>query len=194
MKKKAVATTTTTTSQVPTTTVMPTPAAPPPAAQDTCVKGEWPAAVQGRPAEFQSSANAAYLWHDPDGGWALRVTHSGPRSRLVFSGNLTTAGKFVDVVAVSGGSNDIVFESANKHAVSFRFVNYGLVDGLDFATQCAKAFSVTVHIGGVAAPADAVHLGATSVSPAGNPFKVQRLKATSTAVKATSTVISPSVP
>jgi hypothetical protein len=170
---------TTTNAPAATTTVpsMPEPVAPPPAPEDNCVKGTWPATVQGRPASFLVGGNRAYLWHDADGGWALRVTHAGPRLRVVFSGSLYSAtGQFIDVAPTAGGGNDIVYETADKHTVYFRFVDYGLVDGLNFATECAKAFTVSTHLGSRLLPAGDVYLGAGGVNPAGNPFRVERVR------------------
>src|SRR5579875_2477004 len=109
----------------------------------------------------------------PDGAWALRVTHYGPRDRAVFSGILQTGGKFVDVHSFGQG-NDIVAVARNQHAIVFRFVNYGWVDGLDFATTCSAGFTVSIDVNGQRASPGAIHLGSGGVSPASNPFRVQR--------------------
>jgi hypothetical protein len=138
------------------------------------VRGQWPQAVQGRPDAFQAG-DGVYLWHDPDGGWALRVTRSGPRDRVPFSGYLTSVkGSFVDVVPFVGNGNDIVAVSADKQTVYFRFVGYGLVDGLDFATQCTRAFVVEIHMGGSRVPTGSIYLGANLVDPTSNPFRIAR--------------------
>lgn len=148
---------------------------PPSAPQDNCVRGAWPSAVEGRPTLSTTGGDAAYLWQDPDGGWALRVTHSGAHDKAVFAGSLTSArGKFMDVTPVSGGGNDIVVEALGGHTIFFRFVDYGLVDGLNFATQCAKAFSVDIHQDGRLVSASDVHLGASGANPTSNPFRVER--------------------
>jgi hypothetical protein len=177
----AVTTTTTSTATGPaaTTTVppKPLPQSPPPAGPDTCVKGAWPSQYEGRPATFAASGDGAYLWHDVDGAWALRVTHSGPRVRVIFSGSLYSAtGQFEDVALVGTGGNDIVFETANKHSVYFRFVDDGWVDGLNFATSCAKAFTVNIHQGPRLASPSEIYLGASSVNPVDNPFRVTRVR------------------
>ncbi len=171
-------TTTATTALLTTTTTlatMPAPTPPVPAPPDTCGKGAWPSEVQGRPLSFQVG-DGVYLWDDPDGGWALRATHSGPQDTAVISGTLTTGGKFVDVRRSQEG-NDIVAVSANKRTILFRFVNYGWVDGFDFATRCSAGFSGSFYIGGNLASTTSIHLGAASVSPITNPLKVQRGRA-----------------
>ena len=174
------ATTTTTISAVgPTTTTtvgtMPSPTAPTPAPADSCGKGAWPAQVQGRPLSFEAG-DGVYLWDDPDGAWALRVTHTGPQDNTVISGTLTTSGKFVDVHRGKAG-DDIIAVGANKRTILFRFVNYGWLDGFDFATRCSGALSASFYIGGNLASATSIHLGAAASSPASNPFKVQRGRA-----------------
>jgi hypothetical protein len=165
----------------PSVVTMPLPAPPPAAPPDSCVKGNWPPQVSGAPLTFLL-ANGAYLWYDADGGWALRVTHWGLRDRAVFSGYLTThSGEFVDVsvmspVAPSPGptGNDIVYETPNKRTVYFRFVGFGLLDGLNFATQCVRGFTVSIHIGLRPLPGAAVHLGSAGTSPPSNPFRLMR--------------------
>ncbi|HXW79162.1 MAG TPA: hypothetical protein VEJ84_06665 [Acidimicrobiales bacterium] len=178
-KGRRIATTSTTTSTSTTTTTvgtMPVPAPPAPALPDNCGKGAWPSVVQGRPLSFQAG-DGVYLWDDPDGGWALRVTHTGPSDDAVISGTLTTSGKFLDVRRMQNGDgDDIVVVGAAKHTILFRFVNYGWLDGLDFATRCSPAFTASFYIGGALASTSAVHLGEGAVSPTGNPFRVERAR------------------
>jgi hypothetical protein len=157
-----------------TTTVgtMPTPTPPVPAPADSCGKGVWPSEVQGRPQYFQVG-DGVYLWDDPDGGWAVRVTHTGLQDNAVISGTLTTGGKFVDVRRAQAG-DDIVAVSSNKRTILFRFVNYGWLDGFDFATRCSAGFSASFYIGGSLASTTSLHLGGAATSPSTNPFRVQR--------------------
>lgn len=167
------ATTTSTTTPV----GLPVPQAPSAAPEDNCVQGAWPQAVQGRPATFQVGDDGVYLWHDPDGGWALRATHSGPHNRVIIAGTLhTTDGRFVLVHRVRVEGNDVVAVSANHRTILFRFVNYGWVDGLDFATHCSTGFSASFYIAGTPAPTVSVHLGSNAVNPASNPFGVERMQ------------------
>jgi len=167
-------TTTTSTVGVPTGATLPAPEPPPPAPRDTCAKGLWPAVVQGLPVSYIVGQDGAYLWYDPDGAWALRFTHSGTHFKAAFSGSLTVgSGELVDVSAMGGG-NDIVAVSPDKRTIYFRFANFGPVDGLNFATQCTRGFSVDIHRGPrLMAPA-AIHLGASLTSPARDPVRVAR--------------------
>jgi hypothetical protein len=131
--------------------------------------------VEGTPAAFGVGTNSAYLWYDTDGGWALRFTHTGPSDKLIFAGYVRAlSGQFVDVSAMSKGGTDIVAVSPDKRTIYFRFVDFGLLDGLNFATHCTRAFTVNVHAGGPILPASQIHLGATAANPPGDPFKVGR--------------------
>jgi len=172
-------------------TGLPAPTPPPAAPADNCVKGAWPSVVQGRPVLFKAGDRGAYLWHDPDGGWALRVTHAGPHDRVIISGMFSTAGRFVDVHRVRDEGNDIVTVGPNRHLILFRFVNYGYVDGLNFATHCSESFTVTLDVSGHLASSKAVHLGANEVNPTSNPFKIERVHGTLGLRQATTTTVAP---
>jgi hypothetical protein len=165
---------TTTTTGTATSVGLPLPQPPSAAPEDNCVQGAWPQAVAGRPATFLIGGDGVYLWHDPDGGWALRATHSGPHDRVIIAGTLHTDGKFTFVHRVRDEGNDVVALSANHRTILFRFVNYGLVDGLDFATHCSTGFSASFYIEGTLAPTGSVHLGANEVNPPSNPFEIAR--------------------
>jgi hypothetical protein len=158
------------------------------------VPGAWPGVADGRPATLLAGSDGAYLWHDPDGGWALRVTHASLQDRVIFSGSLTTSGKFLDVQLIGGGGNDIVVVGPAKRTILFRFVNYGLVDGLDFSTHCSRGFTVKLYIEGQLASTGSVHLGQSLGNPTSNPFTVERVRGTSGAllqVLPTTTVTAP---
>lgn len=154
---------------------LPLPSPPPTAPADTCVKASWDATVLGIPADFAAGTNAAYLWYDADGAWALRFTHTGPTDKLIFAGSITAlTGQFIDVTPVSNVGTDIVALSPDKRTIYFRLVDFGLLDGLNFATRCSRAFTVDIHAGGRLLTTSAIHLGATAANPPSNPFKVGR--------------------
>jgi hypothetical protein len=169
----------TTGAPLPTTTTamvtLPAPAAPPSAPADTCVKPGWAQAVQGAPTSFAAGSDGAYVWYDPDGGWALRFTHADPQDTQIFAGSLSvTSGQFLDLTSLSDRPRDIVALSPNKRTIYFRFVDFGVLDGLNFATHCTKAFAIRIYEGGSLLPANAVHLGSSSANPPSDPFKVAR--------------------
>ena len=169
-------TTTTSPASPATSSPMPLPSSPPAVPADTCAKGAWAPSVDGMPSAYGAAGEAAYLWYDADGGWALRVTDANDKPRVVFSGYLTsTSGQFIDVTTVGAGANDIVYEP-NGRTVYFRFVNFGQLDGLNFGTECAKAFSVNIHVGPPLAPMSptSIYLGSGSANPPSDPFRVDR--------------------
>ena len=159
----------------PTGPTLPVPVvAPAPAPPDNCLGGYWPTVVEGAPSGFDASDHGAYLWQDPNGGWALRVTHTAGNDHAVFSGTLETAGRFVDVRPLHTGGADIIAVSPDGRTVIFRFVNYSWVDGLNFATRCSGGFTLSIDINGQRASPNVLHLGGLATSPASNPFRVDR--------------------
>jgi hypothetical protein len=148
--------------------------APAPAPPDNCLDGYWPLVAEGAPSGFDASYHGAYLWQDPNGGWALRVTHTATKDRAVFSGTLETSGRFVDVRPLRTGGADIIAVSPNGRTIIFRFVNYRWVDGLDFATHCSAGFTVSIDINGQGASPNLLHLGGAATAQTSNPFRVQR--------------------
>ena len=122
----------------------------------------------------------------------MRITRSG--TKLPFSGYLSSVeGTFIDVNPIMGSSDDIVVPG--RRSVYFRFVGDAAVDGLDFDTQCARAFTVDIHMGGGEAPTSAIHLGPSLSGPASNPFRVERVRVQAPDVTlATPTTTRPAMP
>ncbi|HET9059808.1 MAG TPA: hypothetical protein VFN61_07790, partial [Acidimicrobiales bacterium] len=165
----------TTTSSPPgaTTTTVPTPRDLGPEVPDSCRPGTWDIAP-GTPSSFHTGTNAAYLWQGTAGGWTLDVTHADARSRAPFFGSITAdSGTFVGVTS-AGLGNDIVYLSADKRIIYFRFVNFGQLDGLGFTTHCTNSFVVRVRMGASAVPPRHEFLGADGYHPLSLPVKVSR--------------------
>jgi hypothetical protein len=135
--------------------------------------GGWPAEVQGVPVGFHANDPAAvYLWHD-DEGWHLRVTHEGD-GRQVYSGTLVTSGTFSDVDAVKLERDDSFNVGFAGHVLTFRFVNYGGIDGLDFRTHCAEGIHFDFRGDGQSLPTSMIYAGHDGDHPAADPFTVWR--------------------
>ena len=147
-----------------TPTVAPSPA---------CVDGHWPASVQGRPLLFHAGARAGdYIWHDAK-GWHLRVTHPG-KAGVVFSGKIVSSAP-LDEVPVRLEARDVVTLSADKKTITYRFVNYGGVDGFDFRASCSDRLVFTSRMAGLKLPDWRVRLGPHSRPPLENPFVIRRV-------------------
>jgi hypothetical protein len=156
----------------------PSPTAAPTVATTTvattaCTNGHWPASVQGVPKVFKAGARAGdYIWHDRN-GWHLRVTHAGSRG-VVFSGVIRSSAPLT-ATGVKLEKNDHFTVSADLKSISYRFVNYGHIDGIDFKTSCAKQLSFRGAMAGHLLPIGRIWVGARGLHPLQNPFIVRRV-------------------
>jgi hypothetical protein len=135
----------------------------------------WPAWTQGRPDGFTAGdTGGVYMWHDND-GWHIRVTHATD-DKSTFSGFIVTTGHLVDVQAIALEKNDSLNVGAGGHSVTFRFENYGHIDGLDFHTRCAPSITFGFARADHRLPADRVFVGDHKTNPARDPFRITRTK------------------
>lgn len=141
------------------------------ASATACTGGAWPARVQGAPAVHAGSAAGDYLWHDAT-GWHLRVTHAGTL-KVGFSG-IIRANKPLTVRGYRLEPGDTFTVSADRLSVSFRFANYGGLDGLDFTTACATRLGVSARMNGALLPVRRIWIGRTGQHPLQNPFAIVR--------------------
>ncbi|MEA3215759.1 MAG: hypothetical protein QOJ19_1915 [Acidimicrobiia bacterium] len=133
----------------------------------------WPDYVQGRPAGLDSGdLGGTYLWHDVT-GWHLRVTHATD-DRTVFTGTIRTGGALVDVQAVRLEAGDAVVVGPDRHTLTFRFANYGHIDGVDFRTSCAAGLTFDFERGGTVLPTTRIFVGRAGVHAESDPFRVVR--------------------
>jgi hypothetical protein len=144
------------------------------ATTEAACPGHWPVSVQGQPTMLHAGARAGdYIWHDAM-GWHLRVTHASS-SRLVFSGRITASAPMqVTPFRLEGG--DSIALSADKLTITYRFYNYGRVDGLDFRTACARRLTFSGNAAGAKLPTGRIWLGHFGRHPLENPFVVLRLR------------------
>ena len=137
----------------------------------------WPAYVQGQPDGFDARDDGVYLWHNPSGGWGLRVSHPllpGRANRVVFTGTITSRGQIGNVTRVKDEKDDIVKVGPKGHGLRFRFVDYGGVDGVDFTTTCTPGLQVSLKADRTTIQPQYVHLGDKKVSPGSDPFRIRR--------------------
>lgn len=138
----------------------------------TCDAGHWPASVQGRPQFHTGSRAGDYIWHDAT-GWHLRVTHPGSRA-VVFSGTIT-AGQALTVKGVRLETGDTFTVSPDQKTVTYRFVNHGKIDGLDFTTACAKHLTFGGRMNSLRLPTGRIWIGHRGRHPLENPFVLRRI-------------------
>lgn len=137
----------------------------------------WPAYVQGEPDGFDAGDDGAYIWHNPSGGWGLRVSHPelpGKANRVVFTGRITSRGTIGNVVKVRDEKGDVVKVGPNGHTLRFRFVDYGGVDGVDFTTTCTPGLRVALKADRTSMQTEFIHLGDKDTHPGTNPFRIRR--------------------
>ena len=150
--------------------IVPTTAAAAEAA--ACDEGRWPAATQGAPVTYKSGGRAGdYLWHNAT-GWHLRVTHIGSR-RVVFSGRIVSD-RPLSVRGYKLESGDRFVLSDDKLTLTYRFANYGHIDGLDFRTACATKLRVRGSMAGEKLPVGRIWIGRAGTHPLSNPFLIER--------------------
>jgi hypothetical protein len=142
------------------------------AATTTCDEAHWPAATQGMPVGFHSGARAGdYIWHNSN-GWHLRTTHAS-NSRLVFTGRIVSDTPLT-VTGVRLERGDTYTLSADKLTLTYRFQNYGNVDGLDFRTACATTLHIKGSMAGAKLPLARIWIGRAGTHPLSNPFTIGR--------------------
>jgi hypothetical protein len=144
------------------------------AATAACTDGHWPAAVQGVPTAWHAGGAAGdYLWHDAT-GWHLRVTHRGT-GKVIFSGKIVSSAPITSAVAVRLEGSDFIALSADKLTLTYRFTNYGRIDGLNFRTDCARRLSFLGFMGASKLPIGRIWIGRANHHPLQNPFTVTRV-------------------
>ena len=138
----------------------------------TATCGAVPGWANGRPAHLHVRAVAGdYLWHDSN-GWHLRVTHH-TRTRMAFAGRIVASSP-ITFTRVRDERRDKTALSADGKTLTFRFVNFGGIDGLDFTDACATTAQFAFAIDGHRAPLSRVFIGAHSSRPQSNPFTITR--------------------
>lgn len=136
-----------------------------------CPDTHWPAAVQGMPSNLHAGAKGGdYFWHNKN-GWHLRVTHHGT-SKVIFTGRIVSTTP-ITVTGVKLEAKDVYTLSADKLTLTYRFRNYGKIDGLDFKTDCAQHLRLAGStMAGNKLPISRIWLGVRAVHPLSNPFVV----------------------
>jgi hypothetical protein len=137
-----------------------------------CKAGTLPVDVLGAAGVKAQQALGVYLWHGKT-GYALRVTHPG-HQKVVFTGSITVTNAIGPVRKVKLEKVDAVKVGPRRHTLTFRFTNYGYLDGIDFAAGCSKNVKITLSIDQKPATPDQVFLGKNRTHPTSVPFTIER--------------------
>lgn len=150
-------------------------ASPAPTAATTaaCPDTHWPVSVQGRPIKLHAGARGGdYIWHDTQ-GWHLRVTHHGT-GKVVFTGRIVSNAPMT-VTPVRLENADGITLSADKLTLTYRFRNYGRIDGLDLKTDCAQRLAISGSMAGKKLPTSRIWLGRHGRHPLENRFVIVKI-------------------
>src|SRR5438094_2625116 len=110
-----------------------------------CDEGHWPATVQGRPERLHAgSTDGYYVWHDRY-GWHLRTT-TPYKTAHVFSGRIVSSDNIHSVTMVRDENDDRV--AFSSHTLSFRFVTYAGIAGVNFTVGCTNSVAFELRQGG----------------------------------------------
>lgn len=139
-----------------------------------CSTGRLPNVVMGSPDVKPGQALGVYLWHGSN-GYSLRATHPG-HQRVVFTGRLTASNSFSHVTPVRLEKGDAFALSSDHKTLTFRFNNYGFIDGLNLAADCSRLIRVNVKVNGAEATPRQIKLGAHRSNPTSVPFTIERSK------------------
>ena len=138
-----------------------------------CSETHWPRTVQGMPTTLKAGARAGdYIWHNST-GWHLRATHPGT-TKVIFSGRVISTTP-ITVTPYRLEASDSLVLSADKLTLTYRFANYGGLDGFDFKTACARKLVFSGAMAGVKLPVGRIWIGYYGKHPLQNPFAVWRI-------------------
>ena len=137
-----------------------------------CSTGQLPNVVMGSPDVKPGQALGVYLWHGSN-GYSLRATHPG-HSKVVFAGRLSASNGFSRVTKVAFEKADWLKLSSDGKQLTFRFTNYGYIDGINLAANCSRLIRVNIQINGSSASPRQIKLGKHRANPTSNPFTIER--------------------
>lgn len=117
----------------------------------------WAPQLQGQPYEFMpGDSRGVFIWRDGD-GLHLRTTTRGREH--VFSGQIRTEGRFVNVRGVQEEGNDMSRISRDHDTITFRFHTAGGVDGLDFRVRGSDRLSFDLYMDGHRIDTSKIYIG-----------------------------------
>lgn len=131
----------------------------------------WAPQLQGQPYQFQpGDSNGVFIWRDHDGVHLRTTTHG--REHL-FSGQIRTEGRFVDVRRVGNERNDFSHMSGDRDTLSFRFHTAGGTDGLDFRVKGSDRLSFELYMDGHRIDTSKIYVGSRGWHPGESEFELR---------------------
>ena len=122
--------------------------------RNTCdpAKATLPGVVEGAPALQPGAKAGLYVWHDKK-GWRIRYTHDlapvdGKAQRVEVRGMVTSSRPISNVRLVKlepkQRGEGVSVKRPGRKVLGFTFINYGGIDGVNFAAGCAGKLTFTV--------------------------------------------------
>jgi hypothetical protein len=140
-----------------------------------CRHLEWPCFVQGEPRFFHAGGRAGfYIWHNAneDTHWHVETTDPKGVSH-VYTGTLTTDGKFVNLVNVRPEGDDTITQTGDG-TITFRLHTFDGIDGLKFSVDGGQHLTMDLQVDGAEAATNMIYLGRHRHHPAAVPFTFNR--------------------
>jgi hypothetical protein len=138
---------------------------------EQCRNHPLPWQVLGTPVVQAGATSGVRVWHDGY-GWHLRATHPGTWTET-FTGTVRSPG----AITASGyrlEKQDALWVGPDRHLMTFRLVNHGGVDGIDFTDSCSLRTGFSFQRDGHELNTGRVWLGGHAVHPTSDPFAVDR--------------------
>lgn len=126
---------------------------------------------EGRPAAFTPEHTHGYfIWSD-DNELHLRTTGRGPVH--VYSGMITTDGRFYDIEEKQLENGDHVRIDRDHNRIYFRFTTGKATDGFDFKLHRGNKVGFKLFVDGQKAPIDDIYIGKEDRAPKSNEFELK---------------------
>jgi hypothetical protein len=143
----------------------------------TCNLGLFDPSTQGVPIVHPDDTEGYYIGQS-NGEWQLFTakpdfTGTHHKGGDIFSGTITTDGRFVNVASVRNESQDRVTETS-PNLIRFRLHTHLSVDEISFFSVCGSTVTFNLSINGVPATTTQIFLGNPASNPATSPFSETR--------------------
>lgn len=131
----------------------------------------WEGLLNGLPAQMVDGHTAGYfLWHDGEG---LHLRMHDHKSKSVFSGEIRTDGRFLDVHMVRPEVCGLTMDEGGQ-VLRFRFDSCQYVDGVDFRVEGGEMLRLSAWTNARPTPTGNIYLGGRGGHPAKNPLVLRR--------------------
>lgn len=138
----------------------------------------WDPPLHGRPPDFEHTdqGRGVWMWVTDHGVLHVRFTGQSADNPQVFSGHLTTDGRFGQITPQSLNQNDNLNQWALKDGemIDFTFETKARTDGFNVRLQRGQTVSYDFQVNGHSITASNVTFGKREVHPAAGAGKVQR--------------------